>query len=168
MATLTLRPDSNVEVTNWTGSYTDVDEVTADEDTTYVYCNSDEAYDDRSFLIKENGVKTASGTGAPLLYYVTDSKAWSTRPSDGKPFTVADVDALAVGERTKTAAGIPADILFGLPASGIQGIINSVTLYRRDKKVETGDSNTQIRVTQIYVVVDYTPLYKGARGYFIG
>ena len=168
MATLTLRPSSNVQVLNWTGSYTDVDEETADEDTSYAYYNSDEDRDSRWFLIKENGVTTEQGSGAPLFTYATNDYTWTTRPSDGQPFTVADIDDLAIGEGGQLTGGISARILFGLPASGIHGTINSIKVYRRDKKVDTGYPNVQIRLTQIYVVVDYTPLYKGARGYFIG
>lgn len=161
MATLILRPTSTVASGNWTGGYADVDEVSSDEDGSYAKYSTTKENDDRQFYIRENGVYTKIGSGAPFTdVYDTDTLTLTTTPSSGVynfPFTVADIDALAAGEAGLTRMGIPAGILFGFPACGIIGTINSVKLFRRDKRVYTGYPDCDIRLTQFYVEIDYTP-----------
>ena len=98
----TLRPNAAGDLTEWVpidgaDNWANVDEVTADEDTTYNRGTGglpSTAY--FHIGIKENNVTTSLQKGATISW-VTYSQQWNTRPSDSKAWTWADIDALQIG-----------------------------------------------------------------------
>jgi len=167
--TATLRPDAAGDLTEFTnqipatGSHYDkVDEVSADDDTTYVGGGGDTIAPSVYVLIKENGV-TSAESHAATASYVTNSYSRLTRPSDNNAWVINDIDDLQIGVREVGTA--TQNDLYNLPASSIPvgSTINNVTVYARYMKV--GKTTIVTRVTQAYVEIKYTrPLQNYTQG----
>lgn len=173
MAAVTLRPNANGDVVSFTGQfpasgahYDKVDEVVADEDTTYVY-NTYGANLEICLAIKEGGVITKGDNYSAILTtsYSNQSKQWNTPPSGGV-WTPAKIDALQIGVSGYDAIGQQVYDLFKLPASGIYGAVSNIVVWGRLRWAGLG-TNTY-RATQLWVVVTYTPTFRGSRGVLIG
>ncbi|MBT6735016.1 hypothetical protein HOA69_01525, partial [Candidatus Woesearchaeota archaeon] len=162
--TVTLRPDSGGDLTEFPNvvpsgaHYLNVDESVADNDTTFVGSTVDvSGTPTLKVALKENSVISVSPNVDLFATYYIDSWTKTTRPSDSGQWTIADIDALQIGVNATTSLGASDVDLFNLPTSNIpaNSIVNSVKIYERSRlNVRT---TTNIRVTQVYVNVTYTP-----------
>ncbi len=65
--------------------------------TVYAMCKKEGAAGEVKLSIKENGVKSDSGIKSLPVSWGLKSETWTTRPSDGQPWTKNDVDSLEIG-----------------------------------------------------------------------
>lgn len=167
MAIETLRPNAAGDLAQFTpnagANFQCVDEAVADGDTTYVEqaAAAQEEYNYLYIRIKENGVMTQAYKGEiSSQSWVSYNHAWTTRPSDSQPWDIATLNALQIGYRS-FIPGIDYTDLHNLPATSIPvgSTINSVTVYAVVRNRQLGTTE-YLRVTQNYVIIDYTPLFQ--------
>ncbi len=162
-ATETLRPNAAGDLTQLLSQYPSsgehwdkVDEVTSDDDSTYIQGGSSGVNVAlTSVVIKENGVTTTKPDihWSTTSSYVSRSFQWTTKPSNGQPWTWTDIDNLQIGVYDHYPGNLID--LFNLPAHSGSGTINSVIVYSVTKYY-WGGSAAWFRVTQVYAEVDYT------------
>ena len=136
-----------------------VDETSADDDTSYVQTNQEEA-SEQKILIKENSTTTgASKTFTDNTNYNNYTKEFTTKPSDSSAFTATDINNLQIGVRY-TGTDEPTDQtdLFNIQdwPHNSADTINSVTVSVRYKNSGAGAAAPRMRLTQIFATVDYT------------
>ena len=136
-----------------------VDETSADDDTSYVQTNQEEA-SVQKILIKENSTTTHSSTTVPSdSSYANYTKEFTTKPSDSSAFTATDINNLQIGVRY-TGTDEPTDQtdLFNIQdwPHNSADTINSVTVSVRYKNSGAGAAAPRMRLTQIFATVDYT------------
>ena len=136
-----------------------VDETSADDDTSYVQTNQEEA-SVQKILIKEN----STTTGANKFFtdntnYNNYTNQWTAKPSDSSAFTVTDINNLQIGVQF-TGNEEPTDQtdLFNIEdwPNNSADTINSVTVTARWKNTVGGAHAQRLRLTQIFATVDYT------------
>jgi len=162
-STETLHPTSDVDTGDWhqvggeTGFYTSVDEVTSDDDTTYVWLQ----VFDTSWWPIEWGLADSSGTGSinsVTVYY--DCRVYSVPVLNKvRPFVRSGSTKDTGTERTLTQTYQQwSDVWNTNPDTSSAWTWNEIDSLQVgiDGYDENGDKN---RVTQVYVVVDYTPNY---------
>ena len=169
MAIETLNPNAAGDETEFGGTinpdvahYLNIDDhkLLPDDDNTYISSTPDEGTLAYYIVIKENSTTTnVDKTSGTSTSYANHSNKWTTKPSDSGAFTSSDIDGLQIGVRF-TGDDNPRDEtdLFNLPAwpNSSGDTINSITVYARWKKVAGGGGSFSMRVTQVYVDVDYT------------
>ena len=165
--TVTLRPDSAGDLTEFptatpsVAHYLNVDEIVADDDSTFVGSTADTSGTPTlKIALKENSVISVSPDKNLFSTFYTDSWEKGTRPSDSSQWTISDIDALQIGVNATTSLGVSNMDLFNLPTSNIpsDSTVNSVKIYERSRL--NTRTTTNIRVTQVYVEVTYTaPIY---------
>jgi hypothetical protein len=162
MATQILRPSAAGDLTQFStvssGTHWEaVDESSADTDT-YITSALDEGTLAYYIVIKENSTTTNISKSATTSF-ANYSNEWTTKPSDSSAFTVSDIDGLQIGVRF-TGDDEPRDEtdLFNITnwPNSASDTINSITVYARWSKVTGPGGSAQMRVTQVYVSVDYT------------
>ena len=136
-----------------------VDETSADDDTSYVQTNQEEA-SVQKILIKENSTTTgASKTFTDNTNYNNYTNQWTAKPSDSSAFTVTDINNLQIGVQF-TGDEEPTDQtdLFNIEdwPHNSGDTINSVTVTARWKNAVGGAHQQRLRLTQIFATVDYT------------
>ena len=136
-----------------------VDETSADDDTSYVQTNQEEA-SVQKILIKENSTTTgASKTFTDNTNYNNYTNQWTAKPSDSSAFTVTDINNLQIGVQF-TGDEEPTDQtdLFNIEdwPHNSGDTINSVTVTARWKNTVGGAHAQRLRLTQIFATVDYT------------
>ncbi len=159
--TVTLRPNAAGDNTSWTAAvpavshYLNVDEASADEDSTYIYTTGEfGGAPTFRISIKENSVVTNT-VKSTTSSYQTGSVTKTTRPSDNGAWTIDDIDNLQIGGWVDA---VPVNFdLFNLPASNIPtgSSIDSVVTYARYREVDKSGI-VRIRMTQVYAEVTYT------------
>ena len=134
-----------------------VDETSADDDTSYVQTNQEEA-SVQKILIKENSTTTAVNKSFSDDY-VTYTNQWTTKPSDSSAFTVTDINNLQIGVKF-TGSDEPTNQtdLFNIEdwPHNSGDTINSITVSARWKNAGAGAAAQRMRCTQVFVTVDYT------------
>jgi hypothetical protein len=139
-----------------------VDEVTADGDDTYISTEDyTEIPQDFYICIKENDVTSAEIVYSLTGSYNTFSFQWSTKPSNSQAWTWTDIDNLQIG----VMGNLEPD-LFNLPAHSGSGTINYIKVYVRARfyyyyNGEAEEDRYRLRVTQVYVEVDYITTSSG-------
>ena len=136
-----------------------VDETSADDDTSYVESGIDELV---TFFItiKENSTTTHSSTTISSdSSYANYTKQYTAKPSDSSAFTVTDINNLQIGVRY-TGSDEPTDQtdLFNIQdwPNNSGDTINSITVNVRYKNSGSGAAIPRMRLTQIFLTVDYT------------
>ncbi|MBT7237841.1 hypothetical protein HN865_03210 [Candidatus Woesearchaeota archaeon] len=161
--TVTLRPNSDGDLSDFPtpaagDHYINVDEASADDDTTFVASTKDAfGTPDVRVTIKENSIISYDTNMGITSSYGTDTYIRTTRPSDSSAWTIADIDALQIGMNVTFTLGTSETELYDLPASSIptDASINEVVTYMRART--NTRSGINIRVTQVYAEVTYTP-----------
>ena len=136
-----------------------VDETSADDDTSYVQTNQEEA-SVQKILIKENSTTTgANKSFTDNTNYNNYTNQWTAKPSDSSAFTVTDINNLQIGVQF-TGDEEPTDQtdLFNIEdwPHNSGDTINSVTVTARWKNTVGGAHAQRLRLTQIFATVDYT------------
>ena len=136
-----------------------VDETSADDDTSYVQTNQEEA-SVQKILIKENSTTTgASKTFTDNTNYNNYTNQWTAKPSDSSAFTVTDINNLQIGVKF-TGSDEPTNQtdLFNIEdwPHNSGDTINSITVSARWKNAGAGAAAQRMRCTQVFVTVDYT------------
>ena len=136
-----------------------VDETSADDDTSYVQTNQEEA-SVQKILIKENSTTTgASKTFTDNTNYNNYTNQWTAKPSDSSAFTVTDINNLQIGVKF-TGPDNPTNQtdLFNIQdwPNNSGDTINSITVTARYKDSSAPASINSMRCTQVFVTVDYT------------
>ena len=136
-----------------------VDETSADDDTSYVESGIDEMVN-FFITIKENSTTTHSSTTVPSdSSYANYTKQYTAKPSDSSAFTVTDINNLQIGVRY-TGTDEPTDQtdLFNIQdwPNNSGDTINSITINVRYKNSGSGAAAPRMRLTQIFLTVDYT------------
>ena len=166
MATQNLYPNAAGDLTQFptvepssANHFQAVDETSADDDTSYVESGIDESV---TFFItiKENSTTTHSSTFVPSdSSYANYTKQYTAKPSDSSAFTVTDINNLQIGVQF-TGDEEPTDQtdLFNIEdwPHNSGDTINSVTVTARWKNSTGGAFAQRLRLTQIFVTVDYT------------
>ena len=136
-----------------------VDETSADDDTSYVQTNQEEA-SVQKILIKENSTTTgASKTFTDNTNYNNYTNQWTAKPSDSSAFTVTDINNLQIGVQfTGDEEPTEQTDLFNIEdwPHNSGDTINSVTVTARWKNTVGGAHAQRLRLTQIFATVDYT------------
>jgi len=164
--TVTLRPDSAGDLTQFptaipdVAHYLNVNESSADDESGFVASTADvSGTPEIGITLKENSV-IDSNPVAVYSFYNTESRADGIKPSDSSAWTIADIDALQIGMNATLSGGVGSDTdLYNLPASNIPAgsTIKRVTTYLRSRT--NPKATTNIRVTQVYAEVIYTPAF---------
>ena len=136
-----------------------VDETSADDDTSYVQTNQEEA-SVQKILIKENSTTTGVGKSfTSNTDYNNYTNQWTAKPSDSSAFTVTDINNLQIGVQF-TGDEEPTDQtdLFNIEdwPHNSGDTINSITINVRYKNSGSGAAAPRMRLTQIFLTVDYT------------
>jgi len=134
-----------------------VDETSADDDTSYVQSGLDEITTN-NIVIKENSTTTAVNKSFSNNY-VNYTNQWTAKPSDSSAFTVTDINNLQIGVKF-TGEDNPTNQtdLFNIQdwPNNSGDTINSITVTARWKNAGSGAAAQRMRLTQIFVTVDYT------------
>jgi hypothetical protein len=136
-----------------------VDETSADDDTSYIESGTEEN-SGQKILIKENSTTTgAAKSFTDNTNYNNYTNQWTAKPSDSSAFTVTDINNLQIGVQF-TGDEEPTDQtdLFNIEdwPHNSGDTINSVTVTARWKNSTGGAFAQRLRLTQIFVTVDYT------------
>ena len=135
-----------------------VDETSADDDTSYIESGTDELTNDYHIVIKENSTITEVQKGKSTSY-VNYTHEFTTKPSDSSAFTVTDINNLQIGVNF-TGPDNPTDQtdLFNIQdwPNNSGDTINSITVNVRYKNSGSGAAAPRMRLTQIFLTVDYT------------
>ena len=135
-----------------------VDETSADDDTSYIQSGTDELSDGYFIVIKENSTTTAVQKGNSTSY-VNYTNQWTAKPSDSSAFTVTDINNLQIGVKfTGDDNPINQTDLFNIQdwPHNSGDTINSITINVRYKNSGSGAAAPRMRLTQIFLTVDYT------------
>ena len=165
MATQNLYPNAAGDLTQFPtvepssiNHFQAVDETSADDDTSYIQSGTDELSDGYFIVIKENSTTTAVQKGNSTSY-VNYTNQWTAKPSDSSAFTVTDINNLQIGVKF-TGPDNPTNQtdLFNIQdwPNNSGDTINSITVTVRYKNSGSGAAVPRMRLTQIFVTVDYT------------
>ena len=135
-----------------------VDETSADDDTSYIESGTDELTNDYHIVIKENSTITEVQKGKSTSY-VNYTHEFTTKPSDSSAFTVTDINNLQIGVNfTGTDGPTDQTDLFNIQdwPHNSGDTINSITINVRYKNSGSGAAAPRMRLTQIFLTVDYT------------
>lgn len=159
----TYRPTGDGSINDFYGTdhYLKVDEEVADNYTTYIQ-SSTHYYTFINLAIKENGVVTYTSDNKTIGYWPTwnsVNETWTTRPSDGLPFTGNDINNLEFGIKVPNGQVELFTISSSLPSVAA---VDSVTVYAVASYTDAIPGGYGTMLTQVYVVVNYSEQFSMA------